>query len=253
MEFSRLRSCVILYIETTDITMILVNQKIVVGEPAGSLVVAWLNGPGDNSWKDWRGDFYEVFGVLMADSQIVDAKARERVIDLLDNVHQATEIKTELRGLEGESHFRRIGLLRFLIRQINKRLEVYHTLPMVRLKELTAEDARRKPKQRRTIGRIRVEQSPLDWTARSIAADIPLQEIIAVRFIQLGDQEAWLSQIRRCLLCRKWFFARRHRSQCCSSLCTKTLFQKSPEYLKWRKTYYYSHVKRKSGKPRRGA
>jgi hypothetical protein len=227
-----------------------VNHKFVLGEQAASLLVAWLNGPGDQRWKEWRHHFHEVFGVLLADSQSVDVEARDRVIDLLNNVHQATEIRVELEGLEGPDYSRRMSLLKFIGRQINERLEIYRTHPMVRLRELTLDYRGKTFKDRRSASSAKTTQSPLDWTARSVAAGISSQELIALRFIQLGDQESWLPQVRSCLLCRKWFFAVRLRSRCCSHLCTKRLFQKSLKYREWRKTYY-EYVKRRERGGRR--
>jgi len=59
----------------------------------------------------------------------------------------------------------------------------------------------------------------------------------AVLQIMLLGREGLLSRVRRCLKCRRWFFARFRHQNFCGTPCQQKFYRDNPEWREGRRKY----------------
>ena len=207
------------------------------GEASGIFLAHWLNGPSEKSWGTWREEFVQRFGFISGTLDS-DTKARVRIGHLLRKLKQFVELAGELYLAQDDIRDARDWhLFRGLHDSINNDFARYPSYPQININ----------PPVKNKLGSFKPffpQRRAYDW-AISSASDALLQEMVAVKYIQDGERQGWLNQVRECRVCERWFFARRRGANNCSTKCRKKEYQSSEKYKEWRHKHYLNHEKRR--------
>jgi hypothetical protein len=213
------------------------KHKTFFGEAGGSFLAYWLNGPGGTPWQTWREAYVERYG-LITGTLNSDDQARARVIPLLRMLKQLGEMEIELYGENNKARNQQdYRLFSALAASVSTAYARYPGHSVIQINPLVVDETgQQKP--------LWAGQRGYRW-AHQPASPVLFQELIAVRFIEEGDEQGWLNQVRECRVCQRWFFARKRGQHHCSPKCGKKEYQSTEKYRAWRHRHYLNHVKRR--------
>ncbi len=213
------------------------KEKKFFGEASGIFLTHWLNGPSDKPWAPWKTEFCRAFGPLTINGPAeADAEARVRIAYLVRAFKQFVEMARELYSDHGDSNDARNWDLFVWLRDfINKELAKYPAYQQISIN----------PRVKDKRGHFKPffpQRRAYDWAVSPVPGAL-LQEMIAIKLIHDAEKQGWLSQVRECRVCGRWFFARRHGTRHCSTKCGKKEYQSSEKYKEWRHQHYLNHEK----------
>jgi len=213
-----------------------VSKKRFYGEASGLFLAHWFNGPGESPWEAWKTEFRQRIGPVSGTAES-DAKARDRLVLLLRKLKQFVELARELYVDRDESKSSADWrMFTGLHDSINRDFANYPAYPKIAIN----------PPVQNKFGHIAPfypSRRAYEWATSPVPTAL-LQEMLAVKLIQDAEKQGWLSQVRECSICGRWFFARRRGTRTCSGTCGKREYQSSERYKEWRRKHYINHEKR---------
>jgi hypothetical protein len=202
-----------------------------IGEDKAEYLVKWLNEPKNaTEWKEWRVEHRS------AGSVEEYQKAVKRVAGILDGIHELDRL-WELVNRDEDFPLARSfwEKCRSLESKIDKGFRRYRSRMGIKLNEVHRYGAVWRPKSGkpfRIVKPLTILSTPIDeWTA--------------ILTIEEGYESDWLRRVRRCAVCRQWFFARNMDGRHCGRRCRNKERQSKPEYRNWRHKYYLNHEKQR--------
>lgn len=198
------------------------------GEELAEPLAQWLRGPGKQDWSRWRGEFQRRSeGIAFSGNAVQDDKARTRITRLLSELGEVGRLFELLRGGRGPTHD---GLRKFKAvgEEVNRLLRWYTSTshPAITLNEPVLYGKEWRLMHSEAAG-------PFLWTSQG-RGRTTLQEAWALRAVQELSRRGLLDRMRRCDVCKKWFFARKHFSLYCGADCRNKRYRHSPAYREWR-------------------
>lgn len=195
------------------------------GEEVAEPLAHWLRGPGKQEWSKWRDEFVRRFNVGFSGGADSNERARTRIVHLMTDLHEVGRVFDLMRGGRGPTPDDLIRL-RSAAEAANQKLRRYTSHPVISVNEPVFYA---KQKQWRSM---HGDTGPFVWGSRGKGAE--LQEGWALWAVQELSRRGLLDRVRRCDVCMKWFFAKKHFSLYCGADCRDKRYRHSPAYREWR-------------------
>jgi hypothetical protein len=216
-----------LHMRTTQMT----GKRRYIGEEKAEDLVKWLNEPKNAAeWRDWR------VRRVSASSVEEYQKSVKRVAEILDGIHELYRL-AELANWNHDFPLDRSFWTKYrsLGEKINKSLRRYRPHMGISLNDVYRDGGVWRPESGK----------PFRFMKFLSVRSTPIDEWAAILRIEEGYEGDWLRRVRRCAVCRQWFFARNMDGRHCSRRCRNKERQSKPEYRNWRHKYYLNHEKQR--------
>jgi hypothetical protein len=218
-------------------------------------VFLWLAGPGNKNWKRWKNGNLLIRGWVEG-TEREDAACRSRILILMDRLYRLDEMIKQ--GTQPDA----------LFSTINESLRLYPSVPKVEPSVSPTRDWEeleagriREPKMALYILKdmLRLPATGWDLAERPLhvgrrkgqkAIQVLMQEWAALHLLKEMFQRAagWPPQVRRCAICKNWFWGKRLWAKLCTAqtckLTAKHQYQTSEVYKRQRKENRDDEIRR---------
>jgi hypothetical protein len=210
---------------TTQMT----EKRRYIGEDETEELVKWLNEPRNaTEWREWHVEHRS------AGSREEYQKAVKRVAGILDGIHELYRLAALANsGPDIPLHPSFWKQYRSLGWKVSKSLRRYKPYMAIELNDEYRHGTVWHPKS----------DKPFRIVKALTTVSTLIDEWAAVLVIEEAVERDWLRRVKRCAVCRRWFFARNMDGRHCSKKCRNKERQSKPEYRKWRHEYYFTHEK----------
>jgi hypothetical protein len=202
------------------------------GENIGVPLAKWLNGPSHTNWTQWIEKELWKKGnkIPFSGNEHQDSQGRGRIVQLLSILQDLTSrwefIHKSCKGKMTPADSANLQDLRASERKANRMLHRYSSRLQI--------DANEPFWRRGTAPSWFHGEQPFVWAQTLVPAQ--LQEGWAVGAIQTLSRQARLGYLKRCDLCRKFFFATKHFGIFCSAQCRARRYESNHYKNSRRKT-----------------
>lgn len=196
------------------------------GEEVAEPLAQWLRGPGKQDWAQWRDQFVKRYNVGFSGGADSNERARTRIVHLMADLHEVGRVFDLMRGGRGPTQDD-LQRLRAAAEAANQRLRRYTSYSVI-----SANEPVFYPKEKQWRLMHGDAAGPFVWGSRGKGAE--LQEAWALWAVQELSRRGLLDRVRRCDVCMRWFFARKHFSLYCGAECREKRYRHSPAYREWR-------------------
>jgi hypothetical protein len=197
------------------------------GEGIGRPLAEWLNGPVADP-RTWLRERTPRFGNFISLNPKQDSKARGRITRLLDLLRDLTSrwefIRKRIKRAMTDADRANLRDLLNASQQANRMLRRYVLRPQISVNEPYWERAEQPT--------WLFGDSPFVWGFER--ATVPPQEQWAIRAVETLSRRGLLGRLKRCDICKRFFFATKNFQVYCGQDCRAKRYQ-SKHYKKWRK------------------
>jgi hypothetical protein len=199
------------------------------GERESSWLIKWFNANQTDSPK------------MSSDEE----RSRKRVAELLSNLKRLSQVDALLdfqrRPVDPIWEERRR-----IVSGINDQLSRYVSHPSLLTNEPVLHEGRWQP-----IRLVDRDRQPNYIWGYTPVGKAPSDEVFAVGILEHAFKQGFMGNIRQCVVCNTWLFARKPGQETCSQKCSRKKHQSSPEYRAWRREHYRTGQKRQQSPKRR--
>lgn len=223
------------------------------GEEVAGFLVEWLNGPGDQNYRIWVKDLRRRHGVGLDPTLARDKQARRRIEGLLSDLTEVSRLAALLRWDRSPAEDRP-GWKKFeqAAEAANHRLRRYRSHPLILCNQPACS---RNVWKALPLGGTQERSLLFYWGTMPNPPFVSPQELRAVWALGELVRRGLLHQLRRCLECDRWLFARKPGQRHCQAKCRKQHYHASAKYQEKRRANYmrkkFLSYKKTSGKRRR--